>query len=225
MTTDILGFTLKIVDAFSFLRMAEDIFGLCVYRFDSNSPSPYVIDAGANIGLSAIYFKQLHPTCEVVALEPDPHIFQILQENLAGYSSVNLIQAALSSTDGQRGFFAEGSWAGRLTRREEVATCTVPSVRLRHYLTRHVDLLKLDIEGAETDVLFDCEDHLSNVDHLFCEYHSFAGDPQILGQLLTLLTEVGFRYFINGYTQRSPFIRTACTGNDMDLQLNIFAKR
>jgi hypothetical protein len=55
-------------------------------------------------------------------------------------------------------------------------------VRLKEYLDRagRVDLLKMDIEGAEADVLEDCRGSLGGVQHLFVEYHAYTGQPQRL---------------------------------------------
>ena len=69
-----------------------------------------------------------------------------------------------------------------------------PAVRLRDEIAkRPVDFLKLDIEGAENSVLFDIEDQLATIDHLFFEYHSNPSKPQLLGDMLNLMTRQGFR--------------------------------
>jgi len=102
----------------------------------------------------------------------------------------------------------------------------VRAVRLRSYLANEpVDLLKIDIEGAETLVLEDCADLLPNVERLFVEYHSFEGRPQTLHQLLAVLSNAGFRVYVaavDGSTQ--SFVRQA-RYLGMDMQLNVFATR
>jgi FkbM family methyltransferase len=223
MTTDLIGCPLKIVDAFSFVCMFREIVQLGFYRFDAESERPYIIDGGANIGLSVLYFKRLYPEAEILAFEPDTTICGVLSENVAGWSNVTVVQAALATSKETLGFVSEGSWAGRLSHSGENASYEVPSVRLKDYLDRSIDLLKLDIEGAETDVIFDCADRLDRVDHLFCEYHSFANRPQQLGTLLTLLTDVGFRFQIHSYGRSSPFLHRCTTPYEMDVQVNIFA--
>jgi len=225
MTTNLLGFPVKIVDAYSFLAMAREIFGEHIYRFKPTSSTPYIIDGGANIGLSVIYLKQLYPTAQVLAFEPDHEIYEVLNANVGHYSNVRTVKAALWSSNGSLQFMAEGSWAGRLCQPGDESTYCVPTVRLWEYLDRPIDLLKLDIEGAEAQVLFDCADRLWSVDHLFFEYHSFAGQRQELPRLLTLLEELGFRIFIEGYVRKHPFIAPELTPNSMDLQLNIFGIR
>ena len=65
--------------------------------------------------------------------------------------------------------------------------------RLRNLLERKVQLLKLDIEGAELEVLRDCGARLQNVERLFVEHHSFLGRPQQLGEFFGILEAAGFR--------------------------------
>lgn len=62
----------------------------------------------------------------------------------------------------------------------------VPTVRLRDYLKQSVDFLKIDIEGAETQVIQDCSDLLANVKNVFIEYYLFNKDPQELNVLINL---------------------------------------
>src|SRR5213078_3291906 len=63
--TDLEGRRIEILDAQSFLYTHGEIFVREIYRFESNNPRPLIIDGGANIGLSVIYFKSLFPDCRV----------------------------------------------------------------------------------------------------------------------------------------------------------------
>ena len=226
--TDLLGAKLEIPDAASFLVLYEDLIVREAYRFEANRSEPVIIDGGANIGVSTIYFKKAHPQSRVIAFEPDPEIFKILEQNCKafGLSGVELIQKALWLSDGFLRFKREGSDAGRVaTTSDDGEVIDVPACRLRPYLNEEVDLLKLDIEGAETAVLQDCADLLSNVRHLFVEYHSFVDAPQTLRTICELLNDAGFRVHIQSpMSSRQPFVhRDVYLG--MDLQLNIFAFR
>jgi hypothetical protein len=71
----------------------------------------------------------------------------------------------------------------------------VRAVRLADYLHGPIDLLKLDIEGAEAPVLLDCRDRLKQVDHVFVEYHSLIGQPQPLDVIVSVLRSSGFRFY------------------------------
>ncbi len=138
---------------------------------------------------------------------------------------MSLVPAALWSSAGQLPFLSEGADAGRLAHVQEQETTSVACVRLRDYLNEPVDLLKLDIEGAETEVLRDCHDALACVSRVFVEYHSFVGQPQTLPSLLGILTDAGFRLHLQpSLVSPQPFMERIIQVG-MDHQLNIFAWR
>ena len=88
-----------------------------------------------------------------------------------------------------------------------------------------IDFLKLDIEGAEYEVLQDCQKELRDVQNLFVEYHSPASSEQRLSRILEILSGAGFRYQIHeAFTSPHPFLDRRLAGQ-MDLQLNISAFR
>jgi FkbM family methyltransferase len=230
LSSDLLGSRFDMVDGPSFCACYEEIFGRGIYAFEPRTTTPLIIDGGANIGVSVMYFKQTHPGSRVIAFEPDAHIFRILETNVrtAGYHDVQLINKALWNGDTDIEFWNEGADAGRISRAHDDTQprkSRVPAVRLKPYLTQGVDFLKLDIEGAELEVLRDCADLLLNVRHLFVEYHSFAGEEQQLDVLLRLLKASAFRVYIQtAICPPQPFMATP-DYLGMDLQLNIFARR
>ena len=88
-------------------------------------------------------------------------------------------------------------------------------------------MLKMDIEGAESAVIIDCDESLRNVRNIFIEYHSYLNSEQNLSEILRILERNNFRYFINQDSGRKqPFINhTNKSVPGMDLQLNIFGYR
>ncbi|HWV30316.1 MAG TPA: FkbM family methyltransferase, partial [Dyadobacter sp.] len=90
-----------------------------------------------------------------------------------------------------------------------------------------IDFLKIDIEGAEIDVLHDCRGSLAHVQNLFVEFHSYIGNAQGLADVVKVFEENGFRYYVDTNQHRlRPFVNHRYRGNDvMDLQLNIFGWR
>ncbi|MCG9900454.1 MAG: FkbM family methyltransferase [Hydrotalea sp.] len=224
---DYKGKKLKIVDIASFKFINNEIFNLEIYKFITNNPKPYIIDAGANIGLGIIYFKQLYPNAEIVAFEPDPNVFDALNFNIRSFNLDNVLpfKKALWNTETVLEFLADGADGGRVDfEKVEKDKIVVEAVSLRKFLLRKVDLLKIDIEGAETIVLLDCKDLLNSVERVFIEFHSFVNRPQDLNIILNILKDAGFRYNIQhiGTFSKQPFVEI----NEymgMDLQLNIFA--
>jgi FkbM family methyltransferase len=227
--TTFLNRTLRLVDNRSFLFIKKEIFDSQIYKFVSKKTNPYIIDCGANIGLSIIYFKQLYPAAEIMGFEPDKKVFDVLRFNVEVFqlSNVTLFERACWNKETTLQFYSEGADGGRTATEKDVDNVIeVKAVRLREYLNREVDFLKIDIEGAETEVLEDCADLLPNVDKLFVEYHSFTNQNQELSRLLQILNEAGFRYQVQhiGVFSPNPFVDIS-SSNNMDLQLNIFAYR
>lgn len=228
-TSNILGIPIKVIDAASFGFMYDEIFNKEIYKFTCDHDRPFIIDCGANIGLSIIYFKRLFPNARILAFEPDKKAVDSLRFNLEsfGFSDAQVLEKAVWTEETSLEFLAEGADGGRIVATEEpnFSKHIVKTVRLRDYLQGPIDFLKIDIEGAETEVILDCKDSLKNVNNLFIEYHSFVEKPQTLHLIILVLSELGFRVHIHPpVTSPHPFVsRNVHMG--MDMQLNIFAFR
>lgn len=227
-STNLLGTEIEVVDAASFLFMYKEIFEERIYRFKARKEKPTIIDCGANIGISILYFKELYPYSHIIAFEPDTKVFKSLKKNILKFnlSDIELFNKAVWSSENILEFMSEGADGGRVTQLEsDRERYQVPTVRLRDYLIKPVDFLKLDIEGAETEVIKDCQDLLFNIDNLFIEYHSFVNETQTLHIIINILSKAGFRLHIHpSLTSPQPFCdRSVSLG--MDMQLNIFAFR
>jgi FkbM family methyltransferase len=226
--TNLFGTPVEFSNTEGYLHSVQEIFYGRVYEFKAKTDRPFIVDAGANIGLSVIYFKRLYPNASIVAYEPDPQMFALLQRNIAsfGFADVDLRRAAAWVDDVDLTFYREGSLAGstEVDFLEKGDKVVVPAERLKTLLTdRHIDFLKIDIEGGENTVLFDIEAELANVDALFFEYHSLPGKDQKLGELLSLVTRAGFRFMINGiHGPWYPFIERKMDGFDFQANVSCF---
>lgn len=226
--TSLLGQEIKFVDACTLLAGYEEIFEKEIYQFRAETEHPYIIDCGANIGLSLIYFKMLFPGATVVAFEPDPSIYQVCKHNIESFhlTDVRLCQKAIWKNNGGTLFQVEGGFSGRIPKpNDHTHLISVETQRLRELLEQRVDFLKIDIEGAEYDVIKDCAQSLEQVRHIFVEYHSHVSEKQRLHEILSILAASGFRYHIHeAYTSQRPYVDRPLM-LDMDLQLNIFGFR
>ncbi|WP_178130886.1 FkbM family methyltransferase [Reyranella sp. CPCC 100927] len=118
---------------------------------------PVIIDAGANIGISAVFFALTFPTARVVAIEPEAENFALLVRNTRELG-VHCLRAALSSEPGHVTVHdgGEGSWSFRTER--AAAPGGIPCLTINDLFAEHLDtdafpfLVKVDIEGAEADV-------------------------------------------------------------------------
>lgn len=222
------GHRVAFSNAIGFLHSVREIFVEEVYAFETTTARPRIIDAGANIGLSVLFFKRRFPNSVITAYEPDAKICGLLHTNVAGLNDVDVHQSAAWIADTELTFFSEGSLAGS----SEVdmgpggQSVQVKAERLKDRLHVPVDFLKIDVEGAENAIIFDIEDALSNVENLFFEYHSIPGKPQLLGEMLALVTRAGYRYVLNGFHgPRLPFVDRVDHGFDLQANVSCFRVR
>ena len=229
-SVNFLGTKIKIPDSASSVFLNRELFGAEIYKFDSTKDTPLIIDCGANIGMSIIYFKSIYPNAEIIAFEPDKKIFNYLKYNVESFEfkNIKLINKGLWKEESTLNFLSEGSDGGRIAIEKDMDNIIqIETVKLSSYLKNNeVDFLKIDIEGAETEVLIECQNELKNIKNIFIEYHSFVNDKQTLSVILNILENNGFRYYIEhiGVKSNHPFCNiTNYVG--FDNQLNIFGYR
>lgn len=202
------GITFSFVNPVEFAEIYNEIFRVHQYHFVASTATPFIIDCGANIGLSALYFKQLYPHAHILAFEPNPATFQLLQRNVEqnGLKDVQLVNAAVAQYEGALDFFVSkdhtAPWASCDTAVRNASygpkaseTIQVPTVMLSSFLDQCVDFLKIDIEGMETSVIKEIENHLYLVKELRIEFHgSYNNSDNTLEELLSSLEHQQFHY-------------------------------
>jgi len=140
------------------LRRSSELRGF-LQRKRMTGKTPLIIDAGANIGASAIYFLSAVPDAQVVAIEPETGNFQLLALNTAGLR-VETLRAAVSSTHGMARVIdpGEGHWGYRTQNINEadpgpaVPRFTINEIYRRHATQCFPLIVKIDIEGGESDL-------------------------------------------------------------------------
>ena len=213
-------------DPLSFYWSWDEILTREIYRFPHATGDVRILDGGANLGLASLYFLTTYPKAFITAIEPDPDCFALLQRNLAwaSASSVLFKNCALAGQRGRRKFFSQTGDAGRLDIPlvPALAGVDVDCLPLDDFLSEPIDFVKLDLEGAETEVLTSSR-RLHQIHYLFIEHHSFLGRFQDLDQALRSLSDSGFRYWIQSqFLPKRPYEKLE-TNEGMDLQVNIFA--
>lgn len=172
----------------------EGIFVKRSYAFKCGAKNPVIIDCGGNVGLSAIWFKQNYPDCDLTVYEADSAIAKILVSNLAsaGYSHTRVLNEAVWVEDGEIGFVATGLDTGHI---DSGGAAKVRTVDLGKSLPQHVDLLKIDIEGAEFPVLERMIESgaIARVDHLVVEFHPSRDTFPRMLQIFEKLEHAGMR--------------------------------
>lgn len=172
----------------------EEIFVQRQYAFTPKRPAPVIIDCGGNIGVSAIWFKLNYPSCNLVVYEADPDLASVIRQNLreARLYDVAVRNEAVWIDSGSVSFEKSGDDSGRIVAN---GGSHVASVDISAELPDQVDLLKLDIEGAEYPVLQKlCETGaIQQVDCLVCEFHVYRDRIDDLLKTLTLLRKSGLQ--------------------------------
>ncbi len=220
------GTSFTFLNPSEFLHTYREIYGNGIYELRLRD-SPFIIDCGANIGIGTIYLKQRHPGAEILAFEPDETNFALLERNIrdAGFKDIELRKEAVWKEDGTIDFSPDSNMGSRI---EESGSGTrkVKAVRLRNVIDREVDFLKLDIEGAEYEVLKDIEPVLNQVQNLFLEYHGDFPQGNELAEMTSILARCGFSFYIReaAETHVRPFMRSSLKPM-YDVQLNIFCFR
>lgn len=193
--------------------LLEEIFLEWDYVFTPAGNPPVIIDCGSNIGISILFFKKLFPAARIIGFEPDKKTFELLSRNVAenNLSDVRLHNAAVSSYNGEVTFFDNPEDPGSLmmsvhSERMSGRSRQVPCVRLSEFLTEPVDMLKMDIEGAETLVMPElvASGVLQNVKLLTMEYHHHLGPDDQLSKMLQLLEENSFGYDVGAKVPDPP---------------------
>jgi FkbM family methyltransferase len=195
------------------LFLLHEIFVNAEYAFDSDSPHPRIVDCGANLGLSVVFFKALYPHADVLAFEPDPVTYARLRRTVEAnrLESVVTEEAAVTEHGGRVQLYRDASDLGSIAasvdpRWNGGAGREVRSVRLSDHITGTVDFLKIDIEGAEYGVVRNLVQTgaLRSVRAAAIEYHHVAGMPDALQEMTDALRNDGFGLRVRPSSDGSP---------------------
>jgi len=187
----------------------DEIFSREEYLFESPTPRPVIVDCGANIGMATLFFKWLYPESTVTSFEADPTTFGVLQRNIQKnhLQGVTAHNVALWNKDGQIPFFVRDDEPGSLlmstmANRTIGREIKVEAKRLSSFINGRVDLLKLDVEGAEAKVICDLLESgkIDAVQQMIIEYHHhITSETAQLGEFLVMLEQNGWNYQLNSW--------------------------
>jgi FkbM family methyltransferase len=149
-------------------------------EYDVNLPeAPHsILDLGGHVGASVLFFRRKWPSADVTVVEANPQLVPVLRANLRTLG-VTVRHAAVAAHEGKTGFMpSQQSWSGRTSTDGEC----VPAITLDRLLDGPVDLMKIDIEGAEFEALPACS-RLSNARVVVGELHARQGSGAVDGAL------------------------------------------
>ena len=183
-------------DSGAIRQQLDAIFFEKIYQFVGTTKSDRplrIVDCGSNIGLSAIWFLQNYPGCELTCYEADSRLAKIAKANIqrAGFSADHVVNAAVWTEDGKIGFAGSGDDKGSVSHEsEQVVDC----IDLSRAIPEETDLLKMDIEGAEFPVLQKLFESgaIQRVKRIAVELHDVDAHLGEFGELLGSFNKSGF---------------------------------
>ena len=210
----IFGFKVTAYNFGTLLFLFKEIFITKDYFFESDTKTPKIIDCGANIGMSVLYFKFIFPNCSIIAFEPNPRAFYLLKKNIEQNNLKNIViyNLALSDVKGEINFFTGTDdqilLASTIKERGGIHQIKIETELLSTFLTESIDLIKMDIEGSETKVIKDLvlTQKISVSKQYIIEYpHKIDNEKSSLSSFLIPFEKTGFDYNI-----KTSFLQNGC---------------
>lgn len=168
----------------------KEIFDLNLYGLDTALSSPVIVDIGASVGDTLMYFATKYPKAKLFAFEPNPEVFAYIRQNLAhvdiSNNTLHLYNKAVSHTAKKRVKFylandnLTPSWSstsGTILPSNNVSrTFPVSSVSFASVIRQVgvIDLLKIDIEGGEYNLISDMLRYRKQIKSFVMEMHNFG---------------------------------------------------
>ena len=146
-------------------------------RYDATLASgctPVIVDAGAYVGASALWFRSKFPRAHIVAIEPDPESFRLLEQNVESAAPVTTVQAAAGAKPGKvRLVRTRGSWATQVERSDDGIGMITMNDAFALVPGGKPLLAKVNIEGFEKDLFSAGLEWLDEVSMVFIEPHDW----------------------------------------------------
>lgn len=167
-----------------------------------------IVDLGAYIGLFSILMHKRYPEAVIYSLEPQPDNYSQLIKNTEGISNIVPLEMAIWNFDGEVEIIVENKknaeW-GAFTKsisQEDSGPHKVPSVTMESFMAMHslevIDLLKIDIEGAEKVIFQENFEWLQKVKILMIELHDYKNSASSNSFFKAIASLEHFDFHING---------------------------
>lgn len=164
------------------------------YAFNADSEVPVILDCGGNIGMSAIWFRQNYPKCKLTVVEADSSLVKRLSKNFVscGIHDAKVLHGAVWNRDGKISFDARGNDSGLVSEDGEEQ---IPCFDIAELISEQVDLLKMDIEGAEYPVIerLAKSGKIANVKRIAAEFHMTRAQTPDFARAIQTLHDSGMQ--------------------------------
>jgi FkbM family methyltransferase len=158
----------------------SEVFDHLYYNLPLQIVPQTILDLGANAGFATLFFSRKYPAAEIACVEPIPENIECLKLNFTlNEVAARVFEAAIAPYDGTASMaLADMDYGHHIC--EESATdgrgtLRVPTISIATCMTemkwQRINLLKMDIEGYESVLLFEKCEWLHLVDAIFIEWH------------------------------------------------------
>lgn len=154
------------------IKRFHDVFHAGYYHFNADNVAPVIVDANANIGLSALYYHILYPQANIVCFEPDRARCQLLKTNARAHKIDNIVVLNKNLDDEVKNELAN------VSNNVSTNTCHCYNQCLAH----DIDLLKVEMNAGDDDFMERFRDKLPHVKNLMITYH--INHPQRHGNVI-----------------------------------------
>ncbi|MDO8511631.1 MAG: FkbM family methyltransferase [Nanoarchaeota archaeon] len=148
------------------------------YNIKPKKEPSFIIDAGANVGFTAVYFANRFPKAKIIAIEPEESNFRLLKKNTDAYPNIRCIKAGLwnsNTTLRITNLEKNSKWGFQVeeTTGSGPDTCQAVSINelLKEEGKKEIDIAKIDIEGAEKELFAKNLQWLPKTNLMVIEFH------------------------------------------------------
>lgn len=175
------------------------------YKLKNKNPK-VIIDIGANIGDSSIYFAKKFPKAKIYAIEPNREVFNILNQNieLNGFKNIFTSNVAINNSNGFVDFYIsnQSGMSGLLSGKNFSKKTKVKSINLKKFLKDNkihkCDAIKIDCEGSEYKILLNTDELVLNkIKEYFIEYHQV--EKYSYQDIVNLFTKMKYKVKIKNH--------------------------
>ena len=154
----------------------EEVFLLDEYDFTTTHEPKLIMDIGANVGYTSVYFAHRYPRAHIIAVEPATSNIEWLRKNTGSYPNVRVVEAGIWSHRARLTLVDANAKSSDFQLREcgadedGIEAVTVNEL-LELAQSDYADIVKIDIEGGEKELFAENTDWLDKVDTIAIELH------------------------------------------------------
>jgi FkbM family methyltransferase len=173
------------------------------YDVQANKLPQIILDAGANIGCASIWFANKYPDAKIISIEAQQENFELLKENVFPYKNIIPIHAAIWNESGifldielEDGKYQDGFTVKETNKNGSVKSITIDKI-MQDFNLERIDILKMDIEGAEKEVFEKPEKWINKVGTILIELHE-RKKKGCLKNFYAVINEMNFNIWNQG---------------------------